>query len=581
MKKVIFFILLMLSVLCGSEVFAENFYIDTYIVNAKVNKDKSVNIYEEITVYFTNPSHGIYRTIPLNNDEVSELQVSEKYSNHYSGREMTVKIGDADRLVSGEHKYRISYKLKIYDRLPEFYYNLIGTDWKVPIKYAAFQVAMPEDIDENKVGLSVGKYGTAGFDGEAVYYVKDNLIYGNTNRELSPHEGITLRIEVAEDYFDFVEDKRASKTILGLIILTFLSFVMWFSYGKDEHTTPVVSFNPPPDIDAADAELILKEKVSSNSLVAMLVQAAEKGYLQIETAGKKFTLYRKKNYDGNNPAEEDLLDALFDGKKHSVSEDDLKESKSFYKESRELIGTLNKRRKRFFTKSSLSWLNRFIMLLLMLGIAGLSIFALMNYRLQTEVFGCLIFYGFFALLFLAQRRSLQLLSNIGILLIITANMFPQLQYMISTCSPQNIKVAIFGGICFVIALICLIEFPKLNIYGQQIKGHLKGLKKFIEVAEKPRLEKMVEEDPKYFYKILPFAYILGVSDKWIKQFESIMIKPVEEFGSRPLTVSRFNNFTRSFGNTTLPSTQNGGISRSSGGGGFSGGGHGGGGGGSW
>ncbi|MBP5214983.1 MAG: DUF2207 domain-containing protein, partial [Alphaproteobacteria bacterium] len=172
-------------------------------------------------------------------------------------------------------------------------------------------------------------------------------------------------------------------------------------------------------------------------------------------------------------------------------------------------------------------------------------------------------------------------SNIGILLIITANMFPQLQYMISTCSPQNIKVAIFGGICFVIALICLIEFPKLNIYGQQIKGHLKGLKKFIEVAEKPRLEKMVEEDPKYFYKILPFAYILGVSDKWIKQFESIMIKPVEEFGSRPLTVSRFNNFTRSFGNTTLPSTQNGGISRSSGGGGFSGGGHGGGGGGSW
>ena len=92
---------------------------------------------------------------------------------------------------------------------------------------------------------------------------------------------------------------------------------------------------------------------------------------------------------------------------------------------------------------------------------------------------------------------------------------------------------------------------------------------------------MVEEDPKYFYKILPFAYILGVSDKWIKQFESIMIKPVEEFGSRPMTVSRFNNFTRSFGNTTLPSTQNGGISRSSGGGGFSGGGHGGGGGGSW
>lgn len=29
------------------------------------------------------------------------------------------------------------------------------------------------------------------------------------------------------------------------------------------------------------------------------------------------------------------------------------------------------------------------------------------------------------------------------------------------------------------------------------------------------------QDPTYFYDILPYTYVLGVSDKWIKQFETI------------------------------------------------------------
>ena len=49
--------------------------------------------------------------------------------------------------------------------------------------------------------------------------------------------------------------------------------------------------------------------------------------------------------------------------------------------------------------------------------------------------------------------------------------------------------------------------------------------------EKDKLEAMVKDDPKYFYKILPYTYVLNVSDKWIKKFESITIEPPTWYGS--------------------------------------------------
>ena len=41
------------------------------------------------------------------------------------------------------------------------------------------------------------------------------------------------------------------------------------------------------------------------------------------------------------------------------------------------------------------------------------------------------------------------------------------------------------------------------------------------MAEKNQLEMLVEQNPNYYYDILPYAYVLNVSKKWIKKFENI------------------------------------------------------------
>ena len=121
--------------------------------------------------------------------------------------------------------------------------------------------------------------------------------------------------------------------------------------------------------------------------------------------------------------------------------------------------------------------------------------------------------------------------------------------------------------------------------GNSWYGRLLGFKNFIDKAEKDRILTLVEQNPSYFYNVLPYAYVLGVTDKWAKNFEHIGIQPPRwyhgYYGSpafntivfTSLMTRHMNGFQSAM--TARPQSRSGGFG---GGGGYSGGGFGGGGG---
>ena len=119
-------------------------------------------------------------------------------------------------------------------------------------------------------------------------------------------------------------------------------------------------------------------------------------------------------------------------------------------------------------------------------------------------------------------------------------------------------------------------------------GKIKGFKNFLNTVEKDKLEAMVLENPTYFYDILPYTYVLGISNTWIKEFEAISVSQPDWYDSpNSFDIFMFNSFinsTMSSAESVMASSPSSSSSSSSGGssgGGFSGGGSGGGGGGSW
>ena len=144
---------------------------------------------------------------------------------------------------------------------------------------------------------------------------------------------------------------------------------------------------------------------------------------------------------------------------------------------------------------------------------------------------------------------------------------------------------IFDILCILGIILCLKFLPKRNPYGNEMLGKIKGFKNFLETAEKDRLEAMVMQNPSYFYDILPYTYVLGISDKWIKKFESISLQAPNWYNSSSTfninTFSSFMNTTMSTATKSMLSSPSSSSSGGSSGGGSSGGGSGGGGGGSW
>lgn len=147
---------------------------------------------------------------------------------------------------------------------------------------------------------------------------------------------------------------------------------------------------------------------------------------------------------------------------------------------------------------------------------------------------------------------------------------------------------------FLIVLLFASNMSKRTRYGSEILGKILGLKTFIREAELDELEMLVHDDPVFFYRILPFAYVLGLSDTWSKKFESLAVPPPEWYsGTNPdfstvIFMTRMNHMmsVTQTAMTSIPidikSGSGGGTFGSGGGGGgFSGGGFGGGGGGGW
>lgn len=117
-------------------------------------------------------------------------------------------------------------------------------------------------------------------------------------------------------------------------------------------------------------------------------------------------------------------------------------------------------------------------------------------------------------------------------------------------------------------------------------GRLLGFKEFIETAEHGRLQGLQADDPHYFYTILPYAMVFGLSKKWSNLFKDIDVEKPDWYDARTpllgyaLTNHMVNSLCSSVSHA-ITTISHDSSSHGHGGGGFSGGGGGGGGGGSW
>ena len=585
-------------------------------------------------------------TTSTNRTQVTNVSVDNEYTTSRENGNYKLKIGSASRTLTGEQKYVIKYTynlgkdpVKDYD---ELYYNIIGNEWDTVIGNVTFSITMPKEFDSSKLGFSSGTTGSTD-NSKVKYNVNGNKITGSYNGILGVGEALTVRCELSEGYFVGAGlTFNLMNYIIYLIPILFLviALFLWYKFGRDDQVVETVEFYPPQGFNSLEVGFLYKGKAENQDVTSLLIYLANQGYIKISETEEKslfskskgFKITKLKEYEGNNINEKLFLNGLFtkkskvyydfnkikeiknqakqNGEKISTNEAFIRYNQmlnnaegtninsvtstdlydNFYTTMGEILLNINtKENKNKIFEKSASNKTIFIILMIIATYCLITIPPVLTYGGVDMLIFALLFPGIgfsvlFGMLFGKTpifAKIFGLIWGLGFGGVLWALMvLPSLRQ-----DPIYLIGYILGLICVLGMIICLKYLSKRTPYGNEMLGKLKGFKNFLETAEKEKLEAMVMQDPTYFYNILPFTYVLGVSDKWIKKFETISLQAPSWYDSpNAFDIATFGSFMNSTmvsaqsAMSSSPSSDSGGGSS---GGGSSGGGSGGGGGGSW
>ena len=162
------FVLPLILLLCSTLLFgAADYSIESLESRVVINDGGVWDVSETIVMHFHKPLHGFYRHIPYDYGEtkvkISRIKASDTLRIDHKWDSVILRLGDADRTVTGRQEYSIRFRYDIGgDRYPdydEFYYNLVGDGWEVPIENFSFSITFPKPIEEEKVPFTTGKIG--------------------------------------------------------------------------------------------------------------------------------------------------------------------------------------------------------------------------------------------------------------------------------------------------------------------------------------------------------------------------------------------------------------------------------------
>ena len=546
------------------------------------NKDKQgeLRVTEKIDVLFSDYNHGIERFVPKvykeNSLHVKVLSVHSasgapsQFTTYSSNNNLVIRIGDPNRTVTGAQSYEIVYSMTnvttLYEDHDEFYWDINGDQWLQPFEHVKMTLRLPPELKTNgQFACYAGIYGSK----RTGCSISDqgSVIVSETKTPLEPAETLTMIVGFSKGYFaaptayEKLREHLAELIALILVPAVILPYVYmrWRRYGRDPKGkgTIVPEYEAPDNLRPIEIGALLDFKADTKDLSATLIDLAVRGYIKIiETVekrkfGKDKTTY---SFEITKKPTKELLEF-----ERTLLEGLQKHAKTDEATGKEVVQIADLKQKFYTTANKV------------LSIASKGMVEKQYFASNPLTAGGRL-YGLFVLCIVGAIA-------------------------LGRVSPAFILSFI---VCALVSFGFALVMSRRTEKGVAALEKAKGLKLYIETAEKDRIAMMQSPNAPYassagqpkrtvelFEKLLPYAMVLKVEKEWAKQFEGIYTSPPDWYSGNWSTfnavylVSSLDK-TMSVVNTTAMSTpSSSGSSGFSGGGGGAGGGGGGGGGGGW
>ena len=496
-----------LACLLAAPAFARSWRISNFQDEITVKEDGSALVNETITLVFEGEWHGIHRTIPIEypgpNGTNYELFVNVtsvtdgsghklKYDSSTSGayRDLKIYIPDADDATrTVDIAYRVRNGTRFFDQYDEFYWNVTGNDWPVPIDQAAAIVHFPSAAAGSlRAQAFTGVYGST--ERDATAKVEGSVAEFETTGPLPMRGGLTIDVYIPKGilkqpsaftrFFWFVGSNPA--VFLPLVTLVVM-FALWWSVGRDpdpgESVAPM--YEPPPGMSPAEAGTMLDDHIHPRDITSTIVDLAVRGFIKIEETDEKGLLFHNKDYifhllqkrqdwRGLAPHERVMMENIFAG--------DAPDTR------------LSSLRNRFYTTVPV---------------------------VREDIMSALKQKGIYTL-DPESANGYSIVAAGGILMFFAVLQFFHVADFLSSIPVLIVSLLISAAIWWLFARVMTAKTLK----GARTHIAVLGFQEFMNRVDRDRLKTM---PPDTFEKFLPYAMALGVEHHWAQAFEGIVKDP--------------------------------------------------------
>jgi hypothetical protein len=316
-------ILLFAAILAlASPLFAKSWRVSNFEDTITVNRDGSASVHETITLVFVGEWHGIHRTIPIeypgpdgtnyqlfvNVTSVSDESGAKlKYDSSTSGayRDLKIYIPDAVNATrTVEIAYRVRNGTRFFDQYDEFYWNVTGNDWPVPIDHVITSVHFPDGASGSlRAQAFTGVYGST--ERDATAKVDGSTAEFETSNPLPMRGGMTIDVYIPKGILKPPSPLTKLFWFIGSNPIVFLPlatlavmFTLWWYAGRDPDPGMSVApmYEPPPGVTPAEAGTLLDDHIHPRDITSTIVDLAVRGFLKIEETDEKGLLFHNKDY---------------------------------------------------------------------------------------------------------------------------------------------------------------------------------------------------------------------------------------------------------------------------------------------
>ena len=487
-------------------------------IYASVNEDGVADVTMTVRLRIEQAADTLYFPLPLKAEDI-RLNDSGATSSR-NGTATQVKLPSNVTSYVGDHVLTFKYKIPGVvsmvenpdtkkDQLTLELPLLSGFEF--PVQSVTLAVTLPETIEGRPQFKST--YYQADIDKLLSVTVSSNMITGQITQQLKDHETLSMTMVVPESMFDGVDTyvRKGNPETVPMLVCAALALLYWLIFLRGAPLLRQRRNSPPDGITAGELGVRLTQ--SGADLTAMVFSWAQMGYILIQLDDRGRVWLHKKMDMGNERTafEVKTFNALFG--RRDIAEGT---GKRFAELSRHLMKLNPSRKALNHPKCGNPLIFRGLMCAVsavcgvcyamnFTGLRAMQVILAIFLAAVGAVAAWLIQAGMYRI-HLRDKTRLWLSIGVAVLWFLLG-LWAGVWLIGLLCALGQLLaglMAAYGG--------------RRTELGRQNAGQILGLHQYLRKADRAELKRIQENDPEYFYNLLPYALALGVESTFAGRF---------------------------------------------------------------